>query len=250
MAPVIILLTITRGHWIAFLSAVFMFFLLGRRLTSFSGKARIIGFGLILVSMALVNLQLFVSEEFFQGRVSNPDNVLGRFATWQATLQLASGAPVFGVGLNNLNGLLANMQVNFGNFENYHTPHNSFLSIFAELGAIGLFGYLGIVVSIVQNGLRLYRKGRSVQEIWRGIAIVAIMIGYQVPSLFAATFYIGGLIHIYVYAFVGAIAGVYSRRQSSSTFYPFAVAANRRASNRLAQTAGRTLPSTSRASLR
>jgi O-antigen ligase len=236
MAPVIILLTITRGNWVAFLSGLFVFFLLGHRLISFAHGVRVIGLLFVLLPVLIVILQLFVPEEFFQGRIANPDNVIGRFATWKATIQIALEAPIFGLGLNNLHGALGNMRVNFGDFENYNTPHNSFLSMFVELGAIGLLAYLAIVVSIIQNGLRLYREGRSVQDMWRGITVVAIMIAYQLPSLFASTFYITGLIHVYVYAFAGAIAGLYSSRQSASKSY-VAAAARRRVSNQVAETA-------------
>ena len=219
LAPLVILLTMTRGHWVAFPAGMFVLVLLGRRLISFSQQAGTIAVTLILLPVLVIALLLAVPEEFFETRVADPSNVLGRFATWIAAIHVALEAPLLGVGLNNLHGLLGTTTMRFGGFENYNTPHNSLLSILAELGVVGLGAYLGIVGSIIRSGLYLYRNGKDSRDLWRGITVAAIFVAYQVPSLFANTIYITGLIHLYVYVVMGAIVGLYSSPRSAAKLY-------------------------------
>jgi O-antigen ligase len=227
VAPIIVALTVTRGNWVGLLAGIFIFLLLGRRFFSMPGTLRLFGSLLIALPLMFIILQFAVPEDFVEGRVAKADNVLGRFATWNATVQLTLEAPFAGVGLNNLNGLLARMSTKFDGFGNYSTPHNSYLSIVAELGAIGLFAYIGIVISIIQRGLNLYRKRHSSHDLWRGITLLALMAAYQVPSLFANTFYISGLIHVYMYTFVGGIAGLCTLRHSASYVHSSATVAQK-----------------------
>src|SRR5262249_31717279 len=157
-----------------------------------------------------------VPQELIAERITEQDNALGRFATWIATIQLALQAPIFGVGLHNLGGLLNSQVFSVGGFWNYSTPHNSLLSMFAELGVVGLVVYLAAITTIIKMGVRLYRTGAQPQDRWRGLALVAIMVAYLMPALFANTLYTPDLIHIYVYVFAGSIAGIYGSRRRRS----------------------------------
>jgi O-antigen ligase len=233
MAPVVILLTLTRGNWVGFLSGMFVFCLLGRRLAGVSRQLGAVGLTLIMITITAPSVALFVPGELMETRVLDQDNVLGRFATWVATIQLAREAPILGVGLNDLHGLLAREKVSFGEFTNFTTPHNSLLSIFVELGAVGLLAYLALILTITRMGLNLYRRGAYLKDQWRGVALVSIMLAYLTPSLFSNTIYITGLIHVYVYVFAGAIAGLYGPLCSTSTQYAFSLVARRRAAYQL-----------------
>jgi O-antigen ligase len=214
LAPVMVAFTQVRGNWVGFLLAVGIFLLLGRRLATFSRRtAGTVGLSLLLIPIIALSLLLVVPEEFFDERVGDSVNIFGRFATWIVTLGIVAKAPIFGVGLNNLRGLLADEIVSFRGFWNYSTPHNSFLSMIAELGIVGLVAYLAVVVAIIKMGLRLYRTGPRPQDRWRGVALPAVMVAYLVPSMFAHTMAYTGLIHIYVYILAGALAGIYGRNQ-------------------------------------
>jgi O-antigen ligase len=214
LTPVMVAFTLVRANWVGFLLGVGMFLLLGRRLASFSRRtAGTVGLSLLLISIGALLLPLVVPEEFFEERVGDSINIFGRFATWIATLEIVSKAPILGVGLNNLQGLLALQIFSFRGFWNYSTPHNSFLSMIAELGIVGLVAYLAVVVAIIKMGLRLYRTGPRLQDRWRGVALLAVIIAYLTPSMFAHNMSYTGLIHIYVYIFAGALAGIYGRNQ-------------------------------------
>jgi O-antigen ligase len=188
---------------------------------------------LIMITISAASLPLFVPDELMKTRVLDEDNVLGRFATWIATIQLAWEAPILGVGLNDLQGLLARQNVRFGDFANFTTAHNSALSIFVELGALGFLAYSALILTIIRMGLNLYRRGVHLKDQWRGIVLVSIMLAYLTPSLFSNTICIPGLIHVYVYVFAGAIAGLYGSLRSASTQYAFSIVARRRAAYQL-----------------
>jgi hypothetical protein len=90
----------------------------------------------------------------------------------------------------------------------------------AELGLFGLFAYLAMVASIIRMSLSVYHGSRSLQQRWLGVAVVSIMVAYLVAALFANTLYLPTVSHIYLYVFVGAVAGLYSRRGPLSDFSP------------------------------
>jgi O-antigen ligase len=220
LSPVIVGLTLTRGNWIAFLASLWAFLFLGRRLINFVRHIGVIGLVLLLLPILALILQVIVPPEIFTKRVGQVQNVEGRFATWKATIELGSRAPIWGVGLNNLDGLLSETQVQFGSMKNYTTPHNSFLSIFVELGVVGLITYMALVASMIRMGLHLCRTGASAQDAWRGLIMVALIVAYQVPALFTHLFSHTGLIHVYVYVFIGAITGLYSGVRSEGEAAP------------------------------
>jgi len=211
IVPIVVGFTLTRGNWVGFLSALAIFLILARRLERFPRTAQKIGLILIIPLILGLSLANLIPENLLEERVMDGENILGRFATWIATLRIALTSPFFGVGLNNLYGLLSIDIVTYAGFENYSTPHNSLLSILAELGTVGVVVYVAALMAIVKMGVGLYRRGGRLQDRWRGVALVAIMVAYIMPSLFAQTMGIPGLIHIYVYVFAGAVAGRYSK---------------------------------------
>jgi O-antigen ligase len=213
LAPIVIALTTVRGNYVGFLASSWVFLLFCRRLTNLSRQSRVIGWGLLLLPVLVFTLQRIVPEEFFEERVGNTGNVLGRFAAWIATLRVALQAPIFGVGFNNLYAFLATRPESFGGVENLTTPHNSYISMFAELGGVGFIAYVAIIMSIMKTGLILYRTGADLEIRWQGAVLMSMWVGYLTPSFFANTLYVPGLIHIYVYVLAGAMAGVYRTRR-------------------------------------
>jgi O-antigen ligase len=215
LAPLVILLTLTRGNWAGFLLGVWVFLFLGRRLVSFSRKVGVIGFALMSALIVVIAVPILIPEELVERRIGNVPHIYGRFVTWSAVLQQGIADPIFGIGLNNLRNVLAETNLRVGDFQSYSTVHNSFLAIFSELGAIGLLTYLAISISIVQSALNMYRTGTDVQDRWRGVALVAGTAAYLAPAMFANTLYsLVPLHHLYVYVFAGAVAGIDSRRRS------------------------------------
>jgi putative inorganic carbon (HCO3(-)) transporter len=216
LAPVTILLTLSRGNWAGLLLGMWVLLFLGRQLVSFSRKVGVVGFALMFAWLVIIALPLLIPGEFMERRVGNLPNIYGRFATWSAAIQEGIKDPIFGIGLNNLRNFLAESTARFGDERSYSTVHNSFLAIFTELGVIGLITYMGIAVSIIRKGFNLYRTGLHARDRWRGVALIALMAAYLTPALFANTIYtLTPLHHLYTYVFAGAVAGLDSWRRST-----------------------------------
>jgi putative inorganic carbon (hco3(-)) transporter len=220
LTPVVILLTWSRAYWVGFIMAVTIFLYLVIRLLNPSRKLGIIGVALLLVPVTVSSMHILIPDVVFEKRISDTGNVLARIGAWKITLEEAVKAPIFGVGLNNLRDILGTTQIRLQGVKSETTVHNSILSILTELGAIGLIAYLAIIISLILMGLRLYSRGMHSRDQWRGAVILGVMTAYLVPTLFANELYrVQNLGSVYIYAVLGGIAGLYSRRQAGSRIY-------------------------------
>jgi O-antigen ligase len=208
LAPVVILLTWSRGAWVGYFMGMGVFLVLGWRLLRRSQALVIIGLSLAITG--LVSLGIHDLAESLERRVANTDTIYGRIATWNVAIQSGLREPVFGIGLNNLREVLVKNSAHIEGVGNFPRVHNSFLAILAEQGIVGLVMYCGIIASILLMGLPIARTGRDPRERWRGITAIAILASYLLPAMFASTIHeplpFG---HILVYAFWGAVAGRY-----------------------------------------
>lgn len=207
LAPVMILLTLSRGNWAGFIAGIGVLLFLGRRLMKFSWKLVVLGLVLLLAPLFILSLQVFTPQAFVEQRAANFDTVSWRFLAWQEALEKSDMHLLLGIGLNNLRDILGG------------TPHNTVLSFFIELGTVGLLTYLALVTSIIRMGLRIYRTSVDSRDRWLGIAVVVVMADYLVPALFFETLYQTELSHVFVYVFVGGIAGLSSQHRLGSSFY-------------------------------
>jgi O-antigen ligase len=202
LIPVITLLTWSRGYWLGFLAGIGTFLFLGRRYISNSRKIGAIGVTLMLASMLVVSA--LAVKEMVEERVTNTRTVQWRLMKWETTIQETVKKPLFGIGLNNLRDVFG------ATHGGYTTAHNSFLSLSAELGIVGLLAYMAIVISMIRLGLRLYWSGARTSDRWRGIAAISAIVAYQTAAATITLLYSVELSQVYVYVFVGAIAGLYA----------------------------------------
>jgi O-antigen ligase len=216
-----VLLTWNRGNWVAFFTSTGVFVFLSRRLTSPVRKYAMVGLILIFLAVATLGLQTPALQTIAEQRVTQRvGTVYSRFGAWILVIQEISKAPLFGIGLNDLRFVLGTTHVAFMSGQSETSAHNSYLSLFAELGIVGLLTYLAIVITMIQMGLKLYRHGSAARDRWRGVTIVGIMMAYLVPALFGNTFYLKNVSHLYVYAYLGAIAGLYNPLDSKRYVVP------------------------------
>ena len=222
LTPVVIFLTYTRGNWGGFMMGLGIMLFLGRRMLKFPSKVGAIGLALVFLPVIVIGAQSLASKELYEGRVTNWGNLFARVATWKVALEEAGEAPIFGIGLNNLNSTLQREKTLFKGSGSVTTPHNAFVAILVDLGAVGLFLHLAIPAAIFQIGLRLYRRGSCFKDRWRGIAVIAVILAYHMPSLFEHLVYQPTVAHVYVYAFVGSVAGLYNNTLAAPQLYPSA----------------------------
>ncbi len=207
VCPLLVLLTWSRGNWMGLIIGLWVLLFLGRRLMGRSQRLAIAGLTLVILPLAGLGVLQLRSTRVMNQRVGNVANVVGRFSTWKAVAGQGLKNPVFGIGLNNTRDVLAEVSGEEGADAVYGTVHNSFLTVFAELGLVGLLSYLAILVTLAQTGYLLYRQGKGRLERWRGVTIIAVLIAYQLPGLFANTLQMFGFGHLLVFVFLGGLAG-------------------------------------------
>jgi O-antigen ligase len=212
LSPVIVLLTWSRGIWVGFLMAVWVFALLGFRLTSRSQRMGWLGVGMALLPLALLALSFSVPEDLIERRILVANTIEWRYLRWMVALEEGMRHPVFGIGFKNLQDVLANQ---LGSSD---SVHNFLLSAFAELGVVGLLSFLIVMTSLSLKGFRLYRKGSSLQDRWCGVVLMAVIVGNIMPSLFANTIEAANLSLVYQYVFLGGIAGLYKEPMSVPSY--------------------------------
>jgi hypothetical protein len=211
-APVIVVLTWTRGNWVSFLLSTGVFLFLAHRLTNHARKLALIGSTLIALAIVAFVLQTPMSMSVIEERVTErTGTVYARLGAWLLLLQESANAPVFGAGLNNTRDLLWTSQISIMGVKSETHSHNSLLSLFSELGAVGLCTYLVIAILVIRMGLRFYQMGQHTRERWWGIIIISSTAAYLVPSLFANTLYLPTLSHIYFWAVIGSFAALYGQ---------------------------------------
>ena len=209
LAPVIILLTWERGNWVGFLMGVWGFVLLGYRLLNLPRKIVFLGLVLTLMPILVIGAVMLTPEEVITERVGRTKSISGRLETWRVTIEIGLKHPVLGIGFNNSGEALLENVLKSGGV-NYVSAHNSYLALFAEQGIVGLSIYLAMIASIILTGMRLYSSSVRVQDRWRGVAVIAMMISHLAPALFASKLHLPRPWNtILVYSFVGGIAGLY-----------------------------------------
>jgi O-antigen ligase len=207
--PIVVLLMWTRGDWIGFGFGLWVFFALSSQLLNFRRRLVFVALSAMLIPIVFVGAQEFATD-FTMERVSNERNVYARLAAWQSIFNSVLDDPIFGNGLGNTEALLATQRSHFEGVKNLTSPHNSFLALLGDLGAIGLLAYLGLVASVFKMGLLLRRRGSRHRDRWRGVAVVSIMAAHLMAAFFNNMLFSPVISHVYVFAYLGAIAGLYN----------------------------------------
>jgi O-antigen ligase len=203
---------------------VWGFFFLGYRLLHFPRKIVLLGLVLTLLPILAIGIQALTLVEVVEHRAGDSNTIYGRLLTWQITIEEGLQRPVFGIGFDNMRYVLGTRVLTYEGISSYVSVHNSYLALFAELGLVGLSLYLAMITSIIRMGVRLYRKGFRPQDRWRGVAVIALMVAYLIPALFASKLHMAKPWNtVLIYSFVGGIAGLYGRYRGAR---PYSVSTN------------------------
>ena len=210
LAPLIIFLTWSRGNWLGYSLGLWTFVFLGRRLMNIELKIGITSVVFFSFPLIAVLAAILEPPEAALSRITNIQNIESRFRTWEVILRYITDHLITGIGFNNSRDFFFAQN----NWRLLTTTHNSYMTILMELGIFGLITYLAIIGYITKMGFDIYRKRRHAFSSWLGIAVVAIIVAYQLPSLFSNNLHITGLSHVFVYTFAGGIAGISVERRS------------------------------------
>jgi O-antigen ligase len=154
LGGVALLLTLTRGAWIAFALSVTLFLLFAwyRRLVSIWMPAACV------LSLVLVGI---VFHESIAGRLLGDDegSAEARIPLIHLALDMIGEHPVTGVGTNNASvaGLQYVAQPDFRS-EWFYTIHNKYLLEWVELGVLGLAAFLWFLLSTIRSGWSTWQR--------------------------------------------------------------------------------------------
>jgi len=177
-----ILLTVSRGAWIAFLSAMLFMSIWIRVLSVF---------------FLAVGIFIATTHQFYfpvlKNRLSNffifSDSIdYDRRAIWQAAWKMFMSKPWIGLGLGTF----------MHNFNKFVTPgyrygipyaHNCYLQMSCEIGIIGLASFLLILTLFFYEGIKIIRNQQKTFFWYILVASLAAVLGYSVQMAVDTTFY-------------------------------------------------------------
>lgn len=178
-----LLLTISRGAWLAFLSsALFM-----------SLWINPLGIFLLILSIFIIATGPFYNP-LLKDRLNNFFNVFSgasdvdRKYIWQAGWKMFASRPWIGVGIGTF-------MFNFKNFVNLDYKysaayaHNCYLQTVSEIGIIGLVSFLSILVLFFYYGIKALNTQARNFYWYVLLACLAAMLGYCVQMGVDTTFY-------------------------------------------------------------
>ena len=164
-----LIMTYSRGAWIAFAVGVAVIGLLHSR------KALYWIVGGMLSCLAIPSvfsrvISLAAPSTSVTGGASN--SLIWRLDYWTQVLQLNRNNPITGIGLKGTKYLTSVSKA----------PHNDYLRAYAETGVLGLLAFMVVIVSLVLVARKALRSSRD--EFSRGIAVgfSAVLAAYIVDS--------------------------------------------------------------------
>lgn len=144
---ILLILTYTRGAWLAFLLVIFII--------------GVVKYRKFLVASAIVVFLIYAAVEPIRIRVDNlitsdpGSSVQWRLGLWKDSITYVGEAPILGHGTGTANELILEKRgIQFGSSD----PHNDYLKILLENGLLGLIAYLIIITSLIATLFIEYTK--------------------------------------------------------------------------------------------
>jgi O-antigen ligase len=161
----------------------------------------------------------------FGRRLTDPRNVFGRLATWQAAIGIVIENPLLGVGL-------ANYQEHFYSKYNWeaesveqvfytraaNSPHSNWLWIAAELGVIAFVLYAVANVCLFGIGWRALKRASDPHARMAAACYLAIFAAYLISGLTLASGYYSDL-NLYFFFLLGLLSNPSLVSQSSPALF-------------------------------
>jgi O-antigen ligase len=178
-----LLLTLSRGSWLATVIGLVAVAFVQRRPTVLLLMAGALGAG-AMVPAVWTRLADLGEARSLAGTEGN--SLVWRIDYWRQLLQLADQNPATGVGLNMAQFLTVEGTL----------PHNDFIRMYVEVGWIGLLSLIGLLVMLAVTAYRAARQARTEAELavaagFSGAlaAVTVVMVGGNVISAVVLLWY-------------------------------------------------------------
>lgn len=162
-----LVLSLSRGGWLALASAVGIFLLVvaNRKLLKAALVTVIV---IVIVVSAVPNFRYRVLLPF-KGEKSS----VARFSLWRTGWKMVEDSPVLGKGLLGFSNNWYAYNTDPG-LEHYPAPHNIFLNFWIDTGLLGMLSFLGLLGYAIWRGVS--RRSRSVYGLAVALACIAILV--------------------------------------------------------------------------
>lgn len=172
LGGVALVVTFSRGSWLAFAASMALFCVVGWR----SGwLPRIIP----LATAGVAAVLFAVYQESIVARLLNAEAAEGRIPLIFLALRMIADHPLLGVGLNNFH--LAISQHLTPEFDGawLSTVHNKYLLVWAETGTPGLAAFVAFLLATLHRGWRGWRSGDQMVSML-AVGLTAALLGQMV----------------------------------------------------------------------
>ncbi len=195
-----IIFSYSRAAWISVAGALAVYILVRLRIRFYWVLAAlVVGIGLFFMFRfqfldKLEKNKQDSSTDFIEhvqsiSNISSDASNLERINRWAAAIRLFKEKPVFGWGPGTYQFVYAPYQrskektiisTNYGDMGN---AHSEYIGPMAESGVLGMITFLGIVITSIITGFRIYRRGESKQIRIIGLLIALGLISYYIHGL-------------------------------------------------------------------
>lgn len=172
-----VVLTYSRGGWLAILFSFFVFLLLKLITVALSLKIKTKSLMAVLSGIPIVAFIFYhlSSISFFkriiEQRLSTAGSGSGRFEIWLNALEIWQNNPLFGIGWYNF------LYYNDMLFQRHNYVHNTFLEVLVETGVVGFFLYMLMHFFIFYKLIKLVKNNSHFKYMFFSyIAMVLLMV--------------------------------------------------------------------------
>ena len=172
LGTICVVLSFSRGGYLALGAVVVALALSHRRRLIILGTGVVVAAGLMIVPS--IRHRVLTELDFTNGS----NTLVGRFHLWSVALQMLRDHPIFGAGLSGFATVIGPYW-NPTNADRFTYPHNIVLNSWTETGVLGVIAFAWILVIGFMSG---WRGWRSSSALWRAVhlgvfvALVAVVV--------------------------------------------------------------------------
>jgi putative inorganic carbon (hco3(-)) transporter len=174
-----LILTFSRGGWLAFITSMIVIVVASRVRPIFN-----IGTTAILFLLSLLIILPF--RDVILARLNDSTGADSRVPLMQIAWQIVGDHPFFGIGVNNYFFALPNYAGPEFTGEWLAIVHNQFLLVWAEAGVFTLLAFVAFLVSVIWRGWRAITRANDPLGIL-AVGLTASMVG-MLPNMFVERF--------------------------------------------------------------
>jgi O-antigen ligase len=166
----------------------------------------------VLALVAVFAIIATLGQAINSERISDPRNVFGRLATWEAAARIALDNPLTGVGLANYTDHFR--QKYRWEDESVETvlqaraadsPHSNLLWIAAELGVVTALLYVAANIFLFLIGWRALSRARGGPERAAAMGFLSLLVAYWITGITLASGYYSDL-NLYLFFMLGLLS--------------------------------------------